>query len=289
MINNRRILIVTGATASGKSALALDIALKNNGVIINADALQIYQGLPILSSQPSKTDQELVPHFLYSVLKHDESSSVMSWLEMAQKQINDAFKVEKLPIVVGGTGLYISKLVSGINEIPEIENEVRNRVRKLIENETKEDLIKILVDLGEEINDVAKLDKQRLGRRLEVLKQTGKTLSWWQKKPNKKFYPIEHFEFIHLDLPREKLYENCDKRLEQMFKSGAIKEVEKLINVGVDPRVCPITKTIGFLEIKDYLEGRISIDEALKIAQTRTRNYAKRQLTWFRNQKLIQE
>lgn len=289
MVNDKRILIITGATASGKSALAFDIALKNNGVIINADALQIYQGLPILSSQPSQVEQELVPHFLYSALKHDENSSVMLWLQMAQKQINDAFKIGKLPIVVGGTGLYISKLVSGINEIPEIEDEIRSEVRNLIENQTKENLIKILVDSGEEFNDVVKLDKQRLGRRLEVLKQTGKTLSWWQKKPNKKFYPVNNFEFIHIELPREKLYENCDKRLEEMFKSGAIEEVRKLINLVADHSVHPITKTIGFLEIKDYLEGKISIDEALKIAQQKTRNYAKRQLTWFRNQKLIQE
>lgn len=282
-MTKKRILIISGATASGKSALALHIAQKRNGLIINADAMQQYSGLPILSAQPSKDDQKAVSHFLYSILKPDENSSVADWLLLARKQIDQALDQGKLPIIVGGTGLYISKLMDGINKIPEIDENLKLGVRDLIKNSSREELIKILIDLKENPDDVVKLDKQRLGRRIEVLKQTGKTLSWWQNQPNEIFYPQEYFEHIQISLPREILYKNCDERLKLMFDKGAIEEVKSLVNQGFKPESL-MANTIGFLEIKDYLEGKISLDEALKTSQQKTRNYAKRQMTWFRNQ-----
>ncbi len=278
-----KILVISGATASGKSALALENAWKNNGakesIIINADAMQQYSELPILSAQPTKADQKLAPHFLYSVLKHNENSSVMAWLNLAVGQINLALQNNQLPIVVGGTGLYISKLVDGINEVPPIEDLVKKEVRNL----PREDLLKILIELGEPEELTHKLDKQRLSRRLEVLKQTGKTLSWWQNQPNKTFYPKEYFQHINIELPRDQLYSNCNLRLKIMFENGAVEEVENLVKQSPASDSLA-TKTIGYEEIKDYLAGKISKEQAIEIASKKTRNYAKRQLTWFRNQ-----
>jgi tRNA dimethylallyltransferase len=282
-MSKNKILVISGATASGKSALALQKASQKNGVIINADAMQLYSELPILSAQPSADDQKLAPHFLYSALKHNENSSLAIWLEMAVAAINSALKSGQLPIVVGGTGLYISKLIDGINEVPNIDEALKTEIRQLSQNSDKEELIKILLSLGEDLSSIEKLDKQRLCRRLEVLKQTEKTLSWWQNQPNKTFYPAEYFEHINIELPREQLYNNCNLRLEMMFKNGATEEVENLMNQGPAPDSL-VTKTIGYEEIKAYLQGKISREQAIEIASKKTRNYAKRQLTWFRNQ-----
>ncbi len=278
-----KILIISGATASGKSALAIKNSLEKNGRIINADAMQLYSELPILSAQPSKIEQKLVPHFLYSVLKHNENSSVAAWLKMAIEQIDLALENEQLPIVVGGTGLYISKLMDGINKVPEPDAGLRIEVRQLMQNVEREELIKILLSLGENLLEIEKLDKQRLARRLEVFRQTGKSLSWWQLQPNEIFYPRENFEHINIELPRDELYQNCDQRLVGMFKNGAVEEVENLLKEGANEDSA-ISKTIGFLEIKDYLQGKINQEQAIEIASKKTRNYAKRQLTWFRNQ-----
>jgi len=278
-----KILVISGATASGKSALAIKIAAQENGVIINADAMQLYSELPILSAQPNVEDLKRTPHFLYSILKHNLNSSVVLWLDLATKQIEWALQNEKLPIVVGGTGLYLSKLINGINKIPQIEEGLRVQIRQMIECDSREDLIKILVDLGENLGEIFSLDKQRLARRLEVLKQTGKTLSWWQNQPSQTFYPGDYFCHLGLELSREKLYQNCNQRLGLMFKNGAVEEVEDFL--AQDPAEnSGIVKTIGFLEIKGYLQGKIDQTQALEIAAQKTRNYAKRQLTWFRNQ-----
>ncbi len=278
-----KILVISGATASGKSALALKTALQKNGVIINADAMQLYSELPILSAQPNAEELKSAPHFLYSALKHNQNSSVATWLNLAVQQINLAHQNEQLPIVVGGTGLYISKLIDGINKVPEIDTNLQAQIRLLAENIDREELIKILLELGENILEIERLDKQRLARRLEVLKQTGKSLSWWQMQPNQIFYPPEYFEHVNLELPRDELYQNCNQRLEWMFKNGALEEVENLSSQR-EIENYSIAKTIGFLEIKDYLQGKMTREEAIKAASQKTRNYAKRQLTWFRNQ-----
>lgn len=273
-----KILIVSGATASGKSALAKKIAEEKNGVIINADSIQLYRELPILSAQPDANDTRQIPHFLYSVLKHNENSSVALWLDLAKNAIDEALKNQKLPIVVGGTGLYISKLIDGINQIPEIDEDLKNEIK----NYTREELRKILIDLKDD--EAAKnLDTQRLARRLEVLKQTGKTLSWWQSQPAKTFFRKENFIHLNIELPRNLLYQNCNERFKTMFENGAVEEVENLLKL--EPKFdCGVVKTIGYLEIKDYLSGKINKNTAIQIASQKTRNYAKRQLTWFRHQ-----
>lgn len=278
-----KILIISGPTASGKSDLASKIASKIPATIINADSMQIYRDLPILSSQPSKKEQEENEHALYSIFSHDQISSVANWLDLAKTEIKRAAQNHKLPIIVGGTGFYISSLVSGINSIPEISEEIREESRGLFEKIDKNEFIKILNELGDDEPNLTRLDKQRLIRRMEVLKQTGKSLSWWQnqEKPSN----FDNNNFIHLNLApdRETLYQNCNKRLELMLENGATEEVIDFMKLNPGDNL-PAAKTIGYFEIRDYLRGFLTKEEALKRASQKTRNYAKRQLTWFRNQ-----
>jgi len=274
-----KIVIISGPTASGKSGLALQLADLQDIAIINADSLQLYEGLPILSSQPTAAEQKKVQHFLYSHFKSDENSSVATWLKLVKSTVEKVLAEGKLPVIVGGSGMYISKLVEGISEIPEIEDDLRKGATTLYETIGHEEFQKKLIDLGE-----AKIpDKHRLIRAYEVLTQTGKSISYWQNQPQKKIFEDANFLHININPNREKLYENCNSRFENMLKLGAFDEVKSLINqeIGDDKQ---ITKTLGFYEICDFLLERISREEMIKIATQKTRNYAKRQLTWFRNQ-----
>lgn len=280
---SERIFVISGPTASGKSGLALEFANFKDITIINADSLQIYQGLPILSSQPSLLEQKQVTHKLYSILKPQESSSVALWLRLVKDEIEKSWRQSKTPVIVGGSGMYISKLIEGINEIPETSEEIKNSVRSEFEAIGIDEFRKKLISLGEEKEKIEKLDKQRLIRICEVLMQTGKSLSWWQNQELKTFFDREIFTHINLNPNRDLLYKNCNLRFEKMFENGAIQEVENLLKGNILTEL-QITKTLGFYEISDFLCGKISAEEAIAIASQKTRNYAKRQLTWFRNQ-----
>jgi len=281
----KKILIISGATASGKSGLALEVARKVNekARIINADSIQLYKELPILSSQPSKNELSQIEHRLYSILTYQDEFSLNDWLELVKKEIDLAFAENKLPIVVGGTGLYLSKLIDGINEIPKIENEVRKYCLDYLEKFGKSGLISELKRLGDEEEKVKTLDKQRLLRRLEIIKQTGKTLSYWQSLPTKQFYDQDCFIHINLNPAREILYYNCNERFVKMLTNGAIEEVKNFMNIELTSRNS-IAKTLGLAEIRDYILGNLSKTEMIELASQKTRNYAKRQLTWFRHQ-----
>lgn len=271
---SQRIVIISGPTASGKSGLALQMAETKDMAIINADSLQIYAGLPILSSQPSALEQKQVAHFLYSQLQPQEYSSVANWLKLIKPIIEQLWNENKLPVIVGGSGMYISKLIDGISEIPEISSEIRDQARALYD------------ELGhEKFKEIAQsdaLDKQRLIRAYEVLLQTGEPIYFWQNNQKKLFSDAE---FIHVNLnpDREKLYKNCNLRFELMTKNGALEEVQTLINKRVNDD-WQIVKTLGFYEIRDFLKGEMTQEKMIEIAAQKTRNYAKRQLTWFRHQ-----
>lgn len=271
----KKIVIISGATASGKSDLALKLADKKDIVIINADSLQIYEGLPILSSQPTKDEQKKVKHLLYSQLKPQENSSVVIWLKLLKDSIEEVITKNKLPVIVGGSGMYISALVEGISEMPEISLEVKKEARDLYEKLGHEEFQR--KTSGENIPD-----KQRLIRAYEVLLQSKKPISFWQNK-RKKIFEEANFLHINLNPNREKLYENCNLRFEKMLKNGVFEEVKSLVNQGVSNEM-QITKTLGFYEICDFLNNKISQEKMLETAKQKTRNYAKRQLTWFRHQ-----
>ena len=283
-----KILIISGPTASGKSKLAIELAKKYNGVVINADSMQIYKGLPILSAQPSQDDLKEAEHKLYSVLEPTEKCSAGIWVKLVQKEIEDARQNGKTPIVVGGTGMYLKSLIEGLSPIPEVSESVRTEVvntREEIGNGRFFDLVKKVDPVT--AKRVGVTDKQRLMRAYEVYLETGKSLSDWREVPNKKLYSRNEFFHINVLPPREKLYERCDVRFEKMVDDGGVIEEVKEFTANYPEcfeKNCSVLKTLGLAEIIDYINGKVSKSEMIEIASQKTRNYAKRQLTWLRHQ-----
>ena len=281
---SKKILIIAGATASGKSAHALSVAAEYNGVIINADSQQLYRDLPILTARPTEAEQAGIPHKLYGILEADEQASTGKWLRFAKMEIDWAHSQGLTPIVVGGTGLYIKALMEGIAEVPEIDKDVRQQAENDYEVMGKDAFSERLRAVDPEFFERLKVyDRQRLLRAYEVWLGTGKSLSWWQARGNVRPYPDAEFAVTKVELPREEIYRRCDARFLAMMEKGAVEEVKALFPDYREPQ-SHLAKIIGVREILMYLRGEQSLDQSVKQAQQATRNYAKRQLTWLRNQ-----
>ena len=277
-----KILIVSGPTASGKSGLALSIAQKQNAVIINADSQQVYKELPILTARPTEAEQAGVPHRLYGFLPLSEPCSTGKWLTLARMEIDWALSQSLLPIVVGGTGLYIKALMQGIAHIPEIAPEVRTQAINDYDAMGKEAFSGRLKAVDPEFFQRLKVfDRQRLIRAYEVWLGSGKSLSWWHSRQLNPPYKSDYFEHHPIELPRDELYRRCDLRFCQMVEQGAVEEVRQLLASGFKAED---TKIIGVAELSAYLRNEISLEQAITAAQQATRNYAKRQISWFRTQ-----
>jgi tRNA dimethylallyltransferase len=283
-MNRPKIILIAGPTASGKSALALDIARRMNGTIINADAMQIYAGLPILTAQPGPEEQKEIPHKLYAVLDPGERSSAGIWRRMALQAIEKSVAIGRVPVLVGGTGLYFRALLGGLADIPDISDEVRAKTQNLYEELGEEKFRGELAkrDL-ESASRIARNDRQRLIRAYEVFEHSGQALSEWQKnKPGADEFTYD----THLLLPeREILYAACDARFSKMIERGALDETQRFMERKLDPE-SPAMKTLGLRELAAHQRGEVSLQEAIARAQQVTRNYAKRQVTWFKNQKI---
>jgi tRNA dimethylallyltransferase len=281
-MSQQSIILIGGPTASGKSALAMRLARERNGCIINADAMQIYAGLPILTAQPESKDFAQIPHLLYGVADAAEASSAGKWLAQACDAIDEARSGGRMPILVGGTGLYFEALTGGLADIPLIPDEARAKALKFYAEEGEEKFRAVLAKLDpESAARIARNDGQRLVRAYEVAAYTGKTLGEWQKEIRglKNNFIAEY----HLLMPkREDLYAACDKRFLGMIERGAVEEMKKFLERNLSPAL-PAMKILGVREIASYLRGEINLDEAISKAQQMTRNYAKRQMTWFRN------
>ncbi len=279
--------LIGGPTASGKTALALDIARRENGVIINADAMQVYADLPLLTAQPTAAEKAEIPHELFEVFAPSEKSSAGRWLSLAEAAIVRAVQAGKTPIVVGGTGLYFSALLGGLADIPPIPSAIHEDAVALYDKEGHDSFREKLSALDPE--SAAKIkpnDRQRLIRAYEVAAHTGKTLGEWQKESirHSAFSIQGHSIKRHLLLPeREKLYAMCDARFLRMIEQGALEEVRALLAQRLDPDL-PSMKILGVRELAAHLRGEITLQEAIQKAQQFTRNYAKRQVTWFKNQ-----
>jgi tRNA dimethylallyltransferase len=274
------IIIICGATASGKTDYALDIAQSRQGVIINADAMQVYRELRILTARPTTEQEAGVPHYLYGVVPVSEKCSVAKWLELAKEAIDKTITDKKAPIIVGGTGLYIKALMDGLSPVPEVGDNAQRQAANL----WKEQGARALKERDSEMSSRLKPgDMQRNIRSLAVLLATGKSLAYWQEFPRIKPYPSARFDIKYLEVPREELYRRCDARFLKMMESGALEEVKKLkvMNPSLD---LPAMRAVGVGELFSFLEGEYSLEEAVQKAQQATRNYAKRQMTWFRNQ-----
>lgn len=280
----KRIIILGGPTASGKSALALDLAKKIDTVIINADSQQVYREIPIITAQPSLYEQTQVPHKLYGIISVQELFSVALWLELVAKQINDVLAQGKTPLLVGGTGMYIKSLVEGIAEVPEISFDIRQQVRQMCDEHGPEAIHAILMEKDPQIATKLKPgDRQRVLRAYEVLLETGKSLLYWQQQKTTPIFPTEMFKTFFLLPDRAEVYKKCDLRLIQMLENGLLDEVRALDKMQV-PAIFPAMRAHGLREFIAHLHGEISLSDATAAAQQATRNYVKRQFTWFRHQ-----
>ena len=275
--------IICGPTASGKSALAIDIARHQTGHVINSDSMQVYKELPILSAQPVLLDQQEVPHLLYGLLSVTEVSSVGKWLNAA----NQAIKKPEVttPVFVGGTGLYTKSLLEGLSPIPDIPASVREEIALAVENAPKGHLFQMLKKEDPlTAQNIDPQNTQRILRALEVIRHTQKPLAEWQKLAKEKLVQLpQPIKVILIDPDRETLYQKINDRVEHMLEQGAIKEVLKLKENHIIPSTTA-HKTLGYEEISAYIDGHLSRSEMIEQIQQKTRHYAKRQMTWFRNQ-----
>ncbi len=279
---SRPIVIIAGPTASGKSALALEIARTLDGCVINADSMQVYRDLAILTARPDADALAQTPHRLYGVLDGGEVCTAASWAEMAITAIEQAQRDGLMPILVGGTGLYLRVLVEGIAPVPEISEEVRAATRALHAEIGGAEFHARLASLDPAM--AARLrpsDAQRLMRAHEVIATTGRSLAVWQEegRGQRRIEPIA-FTLIP---PRDQLYAACDGRFVRMIESGALDEIASLADRNLPPDR-PIMKALGVPELLRHHAGQLDLAQAITQGQQTTRNYAKRQATWFRHQ-----
>ncbi|TQV82079.1 tRNA (adenosine(37)-N6)-dimethylallyltransferase MiaA [Denitrobaculum tricleocarpae] len=284
---SRPVVLVGGPTASGKSGLAADVAAAFNGVVINADSMQVYRELDIITARPSADELTKAPHRLFGVLSGAERCSAARWRALALAEIEAAFKAGRLPIVVGGTGLYLRTLEEGLAPVPEISEEVRQQTWRDFEQLGAEAFHRELARRDPEMAGRLNVgDTQRLLRAWEVLAATGTSLAEWQARQADNAAQLDPgLSLLKLAVipPREVIYERCNARFEAMTAEGAIEEVEALLKLGLDPAL-PVMKAIGVREFGAYLAGELSLEAAVSKAQQETRRYAKRQMTWLRNQ-----
>ncbi|WP_375643463.1 MULTISPECIES: tRNA (adenosine(37)-N6)-dimethylallyltransferase MiaA [unclassified Bartonella] len=278
----RTITLIAGPTASGKSELALQMAQEKNALIINTDSMQVYDVLNILTARPGEADTAIVPHYLYGHVSPTLNYSVGQWLYDVEKLLA-TFSLRSV-IFVGGTGLYFRALLEGISEVPHVPDVVRQKWRLLLDKEGPESLYRQLLQIDAVVAEkISSHDRQRIVRALEVYDATGKTLSWWQKQKTTPLIAPNLTEKILLMPPRPLLYERIHKRLDSMIERGALEEVVAMKKLKLSPSL-PAMKAIGIPEFMAYLDGYRSFESALEAVKIQTRRYAKRQMTWFRNQ-----
>ncbi|MDC0926005.1 tRNA (adenosine(37)-N6)-dimethylallyltransferase MiaA [Candidatus Pelagibacter sp.] len=276
-----KIILISGPTASGKSNFSIKLAKKINGEIINADSMQVYKELKILSARPNLKDYQNIKHHLYGFHSVKNNFSTGDWLKNAIKKIKEVRRRKKIPIFVGGTGLYFKALTEGLVSIPNIPIKYRNNIRdlqkKLGQKKFYQKLIKLDPNSKEKINST---DTQRSIRAYEVKLYTKKSLHDWFKN-TKSYFEKEDFYKIYMNYRREELIQRIGKRTEQMIKIGAINEVKRFVKLKVR-KDKSVNKAIGIYEIKEYLEKRNDMSEVIEKISIKTRQYAKRQSTWAR-------
>jgi tRNA dimethylallyltransferase len=277
-----RLALIAGPTASGKSARALEIAERENGTIVNADASQVYRDLRVLSARPTPADEARVPHLLYGYRDGAEACSAAVWAEDAKIAIAAVVAEGRLPVLVGGTGLYLRTLLDGIAPVPAIDPAVRAAVRALGPGEAHRALSE------EDPQAAARLhpaDTARTQRALEVVRATGRSVLEWREARIGGIRAEYDLTVERIALPTDTLYARCDSRVLAMIDEGAIHEVTALLARNLDP-LLPVMRAIGVREIAGWIAGSIPRETAIAAMQQATRNYAKRQRTWFRTQHL---
>ncbi len=279
IIKNKIVIIIGGPTASGKSKLAINLAKEIDGEIINGDSMQVYKNFPILTSQPNFKDKKKIKHHLYGYVSTTGSYNAMDWMQEAKKIINTLHEKNKKPILVGGSGLYLEFLYKGVNNIPNISEKIRNKVKKIF----KDTSIKELYDFSLKIDydytsKVSKSDIFRLTKLLEVYYQSNKNITYFRNKKRKK-NKYNFFKILHMP-DKDIVRKNIEARFLDMVEEGLVQEVENNISKVKESN---IEKAIGFMEMRDYIQKKINFNEAVNLSINRTNRFAKRQYTWFKN------
>ena len=272
------LIIIAGPTCVGKSSLAMKLAKKIDGVLINADSVQVYKDLKLLSARPSEEDMRHIPHFLYGYVKSQKNYSIADWLQKLSKVVSDVEKIKKTAILVGGSGLYLNAVINGLAPIPKLREEIK-----------EESLLK-LNEIGivgfKELNFnidpkfVKKNhDKHRLLRSYGVFLQTNKNMTYWYNMPRQGAIKKNIYSFL-INLDRKLIYKKCELRFDNMLREGALQEVKKLHQSNID-RSLPVAKCLGVKWLLSYLDKEISLEDAVNLTKRDTRRYVKRQITWF--------
>ena len=277
-------VLIAGPTASGKSALALELAQKTGGVIINADSMQVYRELRVITARPTPEEEATVPHRLYGHVDAAVNFSAGHWVADAAAALAEVRAQNRLPIFVGGSGLYFKALTRGLSAVPPIPPAIREGVRARLERDGVEALH---AELAQRDPDTAERlkprDRTRIARALEVVEATGRSLTDWHREGLPPLLPSEEFSALFLAPDREQLYARIDARFDSMLKAGALEEVAALAARHLDP-LLPAMKAHGVPALIGHLRGEITLAEAAAIGRANTRQYAKRQFTWFRHQ-----
>jgi tRNA dimethylallyltransferase len=274
--------LIAGPTASGKSAYALDLARRIGGEIVNADSMQLYRGLRILTAAPSEEDKAEAPHHLYGVADPEEAWSVGRWLRAATETLADIRSRGRPAVIVGGTGLYFHALTQGLAEVPAVPEAVRGEVQdRYVRDGEAAFRAALAVQDPAAAQRIAPGDRQRLVRAAAVLAATGKPLSAWQAETGAPL--LAHYEARVLEPHRETLYTRCDARFDAMLEAGALEEAKAISALELSPEL-PAMKALGLPQLIRHLKGELTLEDAAAEAKLQTRRYAKRQLTWFRNQ-----
>ena len=282
-MSENKVIVIAGPTASGKSALAIDVALVVNGVVVNADSMQVYKDMPVISAVPSAEDREKADHRLYEIYDPSYRGNVVDWLKKAVFEIENIQKEGKTPVVVGGTGLYLENLIKGTTPIPETPEKIRKNVERLFEKKGKEFVFQKLQEVDKETAEkLSQNDTSRIKRAYEVYLHTDIPISEWHRKPLIKYLPQTKFFIIKICPSTEELDKLSYQRFDKMLKEGALDEVQRLYERGLDLNL-PAMKALGVPELVGYLTGHLSLRLASQNAKLHTRQYAKRQRTWFKN------
>ena len=282
MDTKSKIVLISGPTASGKSNFAVKLAQKINGEIINADSMQVYKQFKILTARPSKIDQKNIKHHLYGIVDVKTNFSTGHWLKLAIKKILEIKKRNKIPILVGGTGLYFNSLVNGLVKIPNIPIKYRNKIRLMQKKHGQKKFFKKLLKIDSKVkNKIDSNDSQRSIRAYEIKSYSKKSMYDWLTHTKPSFKENEFLK-LYINFDRKDLIERIEKRTANMIKSGVIKEVEKFRNLKFSHK-SNVNKVIGIQELIKFLEKEIKLEEAKELISIRTRQYAKRQATWARS------
>lgn len=283
-MNQKPVIVIGGPTASGKSATALALAEEFGGEVVNADSMQIYEDLPIITARPDPTDRKRVPHHLYGVLGLEERCSAGQWRERAVEAIREIHERGGIPIVVGGTGLYLKALMTGLHDIPAVPAEIRNGLNERLAEEGAPALHAELTSSDPATaSGLNPGDGQRIVRALEIFVHTGRGLRSWQTGQTEDAPPDLRFFPLALLPPREGLYATANERFDVMLENGAVEEVASLLDRS-PPEDFPLLKAVGVPPIRAYLGEEIDRERLKELAKRDTRRYAKRQMTWFRRQ-----